>query len=294
VSRFGSSVPGFFKARVSLAILLAALPLFAAAAENSEYVILLHGMWRTSRSMEPMAEALTKAGYKTVNVNYPSRTASIEKLSDLAIDRAVADCQKAGATKINFVTHSVGGLLVRSYLARHTIPQLGRVVMLGPPNQGSEVVDKLGSTWAFKIVEGPAGTEMGTGTNSTPSKLGRANFCLGIIAGDRSIDPINSLFLPGPNDGKVTVERTKLDGMADHIVIHSSHTFLMVKRTAIQQTLNFLRTGRFEHKPEVSAPPNQPSAGTPELEAKTQTGGRQDPPILISSPADKVSNATEN
>ena len=171
--------------------------------------------------------------------------ASILKLSDDAIGRAVADCQRAGATKIDFVTHSLGGILVRSYLARHALPKLGRVVMLGPPNQGSEVVDKLGSFWWFKKINGPAGNELGTDTNSTPNQLGPANFCVGVIAGDRSINWINSLLIPGSDDGKVSVERTKLAGMADHIVIHATHPFLMRNRTAIRQTIQFLRAGRF-------------------------------------------------
>src|ERR1035438_7551415 len=231
--------------KFSLIILMAILPLLSSAAENQEYVILLHGLCRTSRSMLPMERALSKTGYHVLNVGYPSRTASVEKLSDDAIGRAVTDCQQAGATKIHFVTHSLGGILVRSYLSRHAIPSLGRVVMLGPPNQGSEVVDKLGSWWAFKKLNGPAGNELGTDGNSTPDQLGPAHFCVGVIAGYRSINWINSLLIPGRDDGKVSVERTKLAGMADHIVIHSAHPFLMRNRTAIRQTIHFLRNGMF-------------------------------------------------
>ena len=232
--------------KFALIIVMATFPLLASAAENQEYVILLHGLCRTSRSMAPMERALSKAGYHVLNVDYPSRTASIDKLSEDAIGRAVADCQKAGAAKIHFVTHSLGGILVRSYLSRHTIPNLGRVVMLGPPNQGSEVVDKLGSWWFFKKLNGPAGNELGTDINSTPNRLGPANFCVGVIAGDRLINWINSLLIPGSDDGKVSVGRTKLAGMTDHIVIHATHPFLMRNRTVIKPTIHFLRTGRFE------------------------------------------------
>ncbi len=230
----------------SLVIFMAMLPLLMPAAENQEYVILLHGLCRTSRSMLPMERALAKSGYHVLNVDYPSRTAGIEKLSEEAIGQAVADCQKAGAEKIHLVTHSLGGILVRSYLSRHSIPNLGRVVMLGPPNQGSEVVDKLGSWWIFKQLNGPAGNELGTDKNSTPNKLGPAHFCVGVVAGDHSINWINSRLIPGRDDGKVSVERTKLAGMADQIVIHASHPFLMRNRTAIRQTICFLRAGRFE------------------------------------------------
>ncbi len=232
-----------------LIIVMAILPHLASAAENKEYVVLLHGLCRSGRSMIPMGQALTQAGYKVVNMDYPSRSAAIEKLSDDAIGSAVSDCQRAGATKIHFVTHSLGGILVRSYLARHTIPNLGRVVMLGPPNQGSEVVDKLGSFWLFKKLNGPAGNELGTDQNSIPNKLGPVNFCVGVIAGDRSINWINSLMISGSDDGKVSVERTKLDGMTDHIVIHATHPFLMCNRTAIRQTIHFLGTGSFDSTP---------------------------------------------
>lgn len=212
-----------------------------------ENVILLHGLCRTSRSMAKMDQALTEAGYKVQNVDYPSRSAPIDKLADDAIGKAVAGCNADGATKIDFVTHSLGGILVRSYLARHTIPNLGHVVMLGPPNQGSEIVDKLGNWSLFKWINGVAGNQLGTGTNSVSNKLGPANFSAGVIAGDRSINWINSLLIPGPDDGKVSIERTKLEGMSDYLVIHATHPFIMRNREAIRQTIQFLRTGRFEH-----------------------------------------------
>jgi len=213
-----------------------------------EAVILLHGLCRTSHSMTKMERALTEAGYRVQNVDYPSRMASIQQLADDAIGKAVAGCQQEGAAKIDFVTHSLGGILVRSYLSRHSLPPLGRVVMLAPPNQGSEVVDKLGGWRLFKWLNGPAGNELGTDTNSAPNQLGPVNYPVGIIAGDRSINWINSLLLiPGRDDGKVSIERTKLAGMSDHIVIHTAHPFIMKNREAIRQTIQFLRTGAFDH-----------------------------------------------
>jgi len=228
-------------------ILMATLTISSPAFSAQEEVILLHGLCRTSHSMVKMECALTEAGYKMRNVDYPSRTASVQKLADDAIGKAVSDCRQDGATKIHFVTHSLGGILVRSYLARHSIPSLGRVVMLAPPNQGSEIVDKLGWLFLFKIINGPAGNEMGTDKNSTPNRLGPANFSVGVIAGDRSINWINSLLIPGRDDGKVSVDRTKLAGMSDHIVIHATHPFIMRNRGAIRQTLQFLHAGNFDH-----------------------------------------------
>lgn len=223
------------------------LPLLTSATENQECVILLHGMCRTAKSMVPMERALTNAGYRVVNWGYPSRTATVQKLSEDAINRALVECDNAKASKIHFATHSLGGILVRSYLSRHSLTNLGRVVMLGPPNQGSEVVDKLGGWWTFKKLNGPAGSELGTSKDSTPNKLGAVNFCVGIIAGDRSINWINSALIPGKDDGKVSIARTKLSGMADHIVLHASHPHLMRNKEAIGQTINFLRNGKFEH-----------------------------------------------
>jgi pimeloyl-ACP methyl ester carboxylesterase len=216
---------------------------------KSENVILLHGLCRTSHSMSKMQRALVDAGYTVWNVDYPSRTALIPKLADDAIGKALAECRQNGATKIDFVTHSMGGILVRSYLARHSVPDLGRVVMLAPPNQGSEVVDKLGGLRLFKWINGPAGNEMGTGKNSLPNLLGPADFTLGIIAGDRSINWINSFVLiPGPDDGKVSVKRAKLAGMTDFIVIHATHPFIMRNSSAIRQTIAFLRKGKFSSR----------------------------------------------
>jgi triacylglycerol lipase len=233
----------FSRILIFMAIVAISSPAFSAPDE----VILLHGLCRTSRSMAKMECALTRAGYKVQNVDYPSRTASIQQLADDAIGKAIGDCQRDGATKIDFVTHSLGGILVRSYLARHAIPSLGRVVMLAPPNQGSEVVDRLGWLFLFKWINGPAGSELGTGTNSTPNRLGPATFPAGIIAGDRSINWINSLLIPGRDDGKVSVERTRLAGMSDYIVIHTAHPFIMRNREVIRQTIQFLRTGGFDH-----------------------------------------------
>jgi triacylglycerol lipase len=228
-------------------IFMATVAISSPALSAPEEVILLHGLCRTSHSMAKMERALSSAGYGVRNVDYPSRTASIQTLADDAIGRAVGDCQRDGAAKIDFVTHSLGGILVRSYLARHSVPALGRVVMLAPPNQGSEVVDKLGWLFLFRWINGPAGNELGTGKNSTPNKLGPANFPAGVIAGDRSINWINSLLIPGRDDGKVSVERTKLADMSDYLVIHTAHPFIMRNREVIRQTIQFLRTGNFDH-----------------------------------------------
>jgi pimeloyl-ACP methyl ester carboxylesterase len=236
---------GFYCGKRLLLWVMMLCPFITSAVESQEHVVLLHGLCRTSRSMARMEAALKKAGFRVLNVDYASRSALVEQLSEQVVGQAVADCQRHGAKKIHFVTHSLGGILVRSYLARHTVENLGRTVMLGPPNQGSEVVDRLGAWWVFRKINGPAGGELGTDAGSVPRKLGPANFCLGVIAGSLSINWINSLLIPGRDDGKVSVEHAKLEGMADFVIIPTAHPFLMKNRVAIRQTLAFLRNGKF-------------------------------------------------
>jgi len=200
--------------------------------------------------MEKMELKLKDAGFIALNVDYPSRTAAIETLSDAAIGAALQDPRLKNCSKIHFVTHSLGGILVRSYFKRHESFRLGRVVMLGPPNQGSEVVDTIGSWWLFRKLNGPAGNELRTDNESTPNMLGAVDFELGVIAGDRSINWINSMMIEGPDDGKVSVAHTKVAGMKEHMVVHATHPYLMKNDEVIEETIRFLTTGSF--KPDTS------------------------------------------
>ena len=214
----------------------------------------MHGLCRTAASMSDMEACLNHDGYVVVNCDYPSRTDSIENLSNMVIDEALSSKKLERCTRIHFVTHSLGGILVRNYFSRKTDSRLGRVVMLGPPNKGSEVVDRIGRWGVFKSLNGPAGNELGTNDQSVPNQLGPVNFELGVIAGDRSINWINSLMIQGPDDGKVSVERTKVDGMKEHIVVHATHPFMMKNEDVLRYTLNFLHSGTFNitESPHVS------------------------------------------
>jgi len=229
---------------VSSVLLLLALagPVIA----TEECVILLHGLVRSTGSMDTLKENLQQKGYLTVNNGYPSREYPIETLAPLAIEPALLECRSAGATKINFVTHSLGGILVRQYLVEYEIPELHRVVMLGPPNQGSGAVDILRDSWAFDRMNGPAGQQLGTGSDSVPRRLGAVDFELGIIAGSNSINPVLSMLVPGVDDGKVSVASTWVDGMADFIVVPATHAFMMRDGGVIMQVAYFLRHGLFE------------------------------------------------
>ncbi len=211
-----------------------------------ECVILLHGLARTERSMEKLGRHLAAQGYGVVNAGYPSRTATVQELAEETIPSAVAGCRDNGAKKIHFVTHSMGGILVRYYLAHNSLPELGRVVMLAPPNNGSPVVDKLKNNFTFQWLNGPAGQQLGTGESSLPKSLGPVDFDLGVIAGDRSVNLLLSRMIPGPDDGKVAVADTRVEGMKDHIVIHATHPFIMKNAQVIDQALFFLKKGAFK------------------------------------------------
>jgi len=211
----------------------------------SECVVLLHGLARTKHSMAMLARRLSTLGYRVFNVGYPSRTASIEDLSGRIIPEALRSCGEQNAQSIHFVTHSLGGIIVRHYLKFHEIPNLGCVVMLSPPNRGSEIVDTFRHNWFFRWFNGPAWQQLSTATDSLPNRLGKANFRLGVIAGDRSIDPILSLFIPGKNDGKVSVARTAVEGMKDFKIIHATHPFIMRNRQVIKEVISFLEKERF-------------------------------------------------
>jgi pimeloyl-ACP methyl ester carboxylesterase len=219
---------------------------FASAACASECVVLLHGLARSSMSMNKMQRELEKTGYVTANVDYPSRDHTVEALADIAVPEGLTACRAHGeVTRIHFVTHSLGGILVRQYLSGHEIDELGRVVMLGPPNQGSNAVDELEDVPGFDWLNGPAGRQLGKGDESVPLRLGPADFELGVIAGNRTIDPITSAVLDNPDDGRVSVEDTKLEGMADFVVVDHSHAFMMRMRRPIELTKTFLATGSF-------------------------------------------------
>ena len=213
-----------------------------------ECVILLHGLARTSSSMEKMEKKLADQGFAVINVDYPSRHKKIEELAGTAVNGGLVFCRNLESPLIHFVTHSLGGILVRYYLSLEGIPELGRVVMLAPPNQGSNVADTFSQLPGYEMINGPAGFQLGKDEKSIPLQLGPANFEVGIIAGDRTINLILSTSFDEPNDGKVAIEDTKLEGMRDFLVVHHSHPFIMESREVIQQTLYFLQHGSFKRK----------------------------------------------
>lgn len=220
---------------------------------KNETVVLLHGLCRTSRSMAKMEKALVADGYKVINVDYPSRSASVEELTDQVFQplekQTGVSASQVGQTllsaqKVHFVTHSMGGVLLGRYLESHDIKNLGNIVMLAPPSRGSEVPDKLGGLKLYQWINGPAGNQLGT--DSHPLRLNVPGSEIGVIAGDRSINPILSMLIPGPDDGKVSLARVKPAGLTDYLQLHVTHACMMRNRQVITQTIAFLHNGAFE------------------------------------------------
>lgn len=221
---------------------------FDSPRDIDEYVILLHGLARSSRSMSRIEKKLSLAGYKVINVDYPSTQQTIELLADEILSFAVKPYIQEPHSQIHFVTHSLGGIVIRYYLKHHELPNLGRVVMISPPNQGSEIVDHFKGTFLFGRAAGRAGKQLGTDRDSILQRLGPVDFELGVIAGNKSINPLYSILIPGPDDGVVSVEKTKVDGMKDFIVVPHSHTFIMQSEPVIEQVLHFLDYGVFKKR----------------------------------------------
>ena len=216
-------------------------------ASEEAIVVLLHGLARSDSSFKKMESSLKKEGYKTCNISYPSTKYPIEVLVSNYVLPDIKRCLGAKGLSVRFVTHSMGGILVR-YLATQKLSfKIDRVVMLSPPNKGSEVVDELGGLWLFKAINGPAGLQLSTNNESMPNTLGPAKFELGIITGNKSINWILSSMIEGIDDGKVSIESAQLEGMNDFLIIQATHPFIMKNDIAIKQTKYFLKNSKFDH-----------------------------------------------
>ncbi len=212
--------------------------------DGAQTVVVVHGLGRTPASMTILASRLRDAGFRVVSFGYPSTSEEMETLVD-RLESEVVRCCGNEAEAVHFVTHSMGGVLVRSYLDQQSQTHQGRVVMLSPPSRGSEVVDAFADSPMLRAMLGPAGLQLGTDSTAIPSRLGPVRFSLGIIAGNRSLNPLYSWLIPGPDDGKVGVDRTRVEGAADFLVVPASHTFIMNRGDVAEQVVYFLRHGRF-------------------------------------------------
>lgn len=207
-------------------------------------VILLHGLGRSEGSMRALERGLEAHGYAVHNLGYPSRDASLAELADGLADE-IERCCSNPEVPLDFVTHSMGGILLRTLLGGDRRPaNLGRVVMLAPPNQGSEWVDELRGLALFRLA-GPAAAELGTDARSVPRRLGPVDFELGVLAGNRSWNPLGSWLIPGADDGTVAVAHARVAGMSDFRVLPTSHHRILRDRRALAEVVRFLEQGAF-------------------------------------------------
>ncbi|MCL2761171.1 MAG: alpha/beta fold hydrolase [Desulfuromonadales bacterium] len=219
------------------------------AQDSRELVVVLHGLGRTNASMWRITRALEHSGYRVVSCTYPSRTMPAEEIASKWLPQLLAENNAATAPRVHFVTHSLGGIIVRLWLRDCGAPaNMGRIVMIAPPNHGSEIPDHLGHNPFFRFFTGINGMRLGTSPDSLPCSLGALppHVELGIIAGNRSLNPLFSSWIPGPDDGKVSVASTKLEGMCDHIVMPYSHTWLTIRSAVIEKIIAFLHDGKFK------------------------------------------------
>ncbi len=230
------------------ALLFAASATHAALAQDG--VLLVHGFLGSSSDLQELEARFQQEGFQTHNVDYNTVTNSIREMGDDVIGRGLA--QFKNAENVNIVTHSMGGIVFRAYSETHDTSQIRRVVMLAPPNGGSEVAAELSQYSAYRNFFGPAGTELAS-INLQPRKIG--NYDLGIIAGTSSVNPIFSPLLPGPDDGYVALSSTPLDGMNDFITIPSSHGLITSNESAIEQSVHFIINGQFDHEMEIKGFP---------------------------------------
>jgi len=217
------------------------------AISNKQCVVLVHGLWRSGWAMRSIANDLNDFAYQTVSISYPSTSMSIQDIAESYLPPAIEECKKGGAEQIHFVSHSMGAIVVRQYLQNNHLPLGSKVVMLSPPNQGSELSEKFGDAGWYKLIVGPSGVSLSKKEGGIISTLKAVKEPVGIIAAYRDWSLWPSSWLPEPNDGTVSVESMKLAEMNDFVLINSGHAMMRFNSNAQQQIRYFLSRGEFYH-----------------------------------------------
>lgn len=216
-------------------------------ASDREVVVLLHGLGRNNMAMWLLAQRLEDAGFHVERIGYSSLKVSPGEILE-EVSSQIDNCCTSHHKTVHYVGHSLGGLLIRAYLQEHRPRNLGRVVLLGTPNQGTAIVDRFRDHWWMKLL-GPTTNALGTDSKSFPNSLEPPWYPVGVIAGVANRG-YNEPWLPGADDGLVTVEATMLEGMSDFIVIRTGHGFMRYDPEVARQTISFLNDGQFVREQE--------------------------------------------
>jgi pimeloyl-ACP methyl ester carboxylesterase len=218
----------------------------ATSDSSNDFVIILHGLRGKSASFVKLEQALLEQGLNVCRIDYPSKDDSIQALANTAISAAMMRCERAGSDTLFFIAHSMGAILLRYYLQEHDVPKLAGVVLLSPPNHGIELIDAFEWSRLFRQFNGPAGMQLSAKENAFIQSLEKPDYAVGVIMSKKSINPIASAFIPGKDDGRVSIESAKLDGMTDFVLVNSNHHVVMKKQETIDHIIAFIKTGRFD------------------------------------------------
>jgi pimeloyl-ACP methyl ester carboxylesterase len=207
-------------------------------ADGKGTVVVLHGLGRGAGATWPLVRYFRRRGFAAIAPAYPSRAMPLDGIVErLRTQIAALD------GPIHFVTHSYGGIVTHRLLSTKPPANLGRVVMLAPPHGGSEWADLLVRLKLDRLVTRAASPELTTWRTPPPA----ATYPLGVIAGTRAIDPVfPRLLVARPNDGKVSLASTRIEGMTDHLTLPVTHTLMVWNQQVMRQAAAFLETGRFE------------------------------------------------
>ena len=225
-------------------------PMLKGPEPGAQMVVLLHGLGRQPRAMLQLEGALRGAGYDVRNIGYPSTQAEPAELVEV-LHRKLTQCCQASEQAVHYVGHSLGGLMIRAYLGANRQLPVGRVVLIGTPNAGSELADahRHGElTGALLERAGPTAQALSTGPDGFPASLPPPHYEVGVIAGTRG-NAMSDRWLPKPNDGLVSLSSAKLAGMSDMVTLSENHWGLRNAPEVGAQVVAFLRSGAFAPSP---------------------------------------------
>jgi hypothetical protein len=212
-------------------------PLDEIVVKKDATIVLLHGQGRTRLSMVVLGKRFRSAGYQTLNFPYNQTIRSLDEISGQLVEFIG---QKVKTSDYHLIGHSLGNVIIRNAFRKDYPAGLGKIVMLAPPNQPAHLAKRLKKNLIYRVFTGDSGQKLSEEKFYRDLPIPRVPF--GVIAGDKG----QSLTFSEPNDGVVTVESTKLEGMADWILLHHGHTFIMNCKDTFEHCVRFVESGRFK------------------------------------------------